>query len=79
MAGAKRFSIRGGDPRYMPGGDHSVETGCGEMDEVYRELDRLFDEFWHSTERRNVLSDHRTREKMLARHSRKKGVREDGR
>ena len=66
MTGEKRYSVRGGDPRYMRGGVHSGETRRGEMDQVYRELDRLFAEFWDSTEPSKVLSDWKVREKDSA-------------
>lgn len=71
MTGEKRYSVRGGDPRYMRGGDHSGETRRGEMDQVYRELDRLFAEFWDSTEPRNMLSASRVREKASTGHKEK--------
>ena len=71
MSGDKRYSVRGGDPRYMPGGDHSGENSRGEMDRVYKELDRLFTEFWHSTEPGNVLSDRRVSAKASASHKEK--------
>jgi len=50
----------------MRGGVHSGETRRGEMDQVYRELDRLFAEFWDSTEPSKVLSDWKVREKASA-------------
>lgn len=36
-----------------------VDLGNGEMDQVYRELDRLFAEYWQGTERKTVLADRR--------------------
>ena len=35
----------------------------GEMDRVYTELNRLFEEFWHGTERKYVLSDRKVQKK----------------
>jgi hypothetical protein len=36
-----------------------VDLGSGEMDQVYRELDRLFAEYWQGTERKTVLTGRR--------------------
>jgi len=50
----------------MRGGEHSGESGQGEMDRVYRELDRLFEEYWHDTEPSKLLSKRGTRQQEVS-------------
>ena len=45
------------EPPCNPDHNRQGVSSEGEMDRVYSELNRLFEEFWHGTERKYVPSD----------------------
>lgn len=51
------------EPSCTPAHNRQGVTSDGEMDRVYTELNRLFEEFWHGTERKYVLSDRKVLKK----------------